>query len=132
MRNIRALCVDDNSINLITLELLFDSYDSDEYKIIITKAEDGQSAINIVANSSEPFDILLMDIQMPVMDGYKTTQNIRKIPEYANIPVIYLSCSHPSEIARDNFKDKLDEFISKPFDFNVLVSTVIKMSAYNI
>ncbi|MCL4157509.1 UNVERIFIED_CONTAM: hypothetical protein GTU68_049688 [Idotea baltica] len=86
----------------------------------VTVAYDGLSAVNLVKEKS--FDLVLMDIQMPIMDGYTASIEIRKFNKY--LPILALSASVFMEV-----KDKIKEcgmngFIFKPFDPEELLEII--------
>ena len=84
--------------------------------INITIADNGQIAVDLIEQRT--FDIILMDIQMPIMDGYETTHHIRNKmrPEIANLPILAMTAH--AHISKDGkFKEYgMDDFVLKPFD----------------
>jgi CheY-like chemotaxis protein len=83
--------------------------------IQLSIVDDGQKAVNIV--KEQDFDIILMDIQMPVMDGYEATDFIRThLPNKAHIPILAMTAF--AHIAKEEkFKEfGLDDFVLKPFE----------------
>ena len=106
LANKKVLLVDDNLINVMVGKQILE-----KEKIIVTAANDGMTALNKA--KEQDFDIILMDIQMPIMDGYASTTEIRKFN--TTTPILALSANVFSEI-----KDKIEEcgmdgFIFKPF-----------------
>jgi PAS domain S-box-containing protein len=84
-------------------------------KVQITLAENGQEALDKIAEAD--FDIVLMDVQMPVMDGFEATVNIRKMPPpKSNIPILAMTAH--AHVSRDNkFSEAgMNDFVIKPFD----------------
>lgn len=111
----RVLLVDDNLINVMVGKQILQ-----KEKLIVEVANDGLAALNKVKEQS--FDIVLMDIQMPIMDGYTSTSEIRKFN--TTTPVIALSANVFLEV-----KDKIEEcgmngFIFKPFTPEDLLSQI--------
>ncbi len=108
----RLLLVEDNKLNqLVAKKTLEKQWSNISLKI----ANHGGEAVEIL--KEEHFDIILMDIQMPVMDGYETTEFIRKnMPDRAAIPILAMTAfAHISK--EDKFKEfGLDDFVLKPFD----------------
>lgn len=108
----RLLLVEDNKLNqLVAKKTLEKQWPN----ITLQIAEHGGKAVEILER--ETFDIILMDIQMPVMDGYETTHHIRtQMPQRANIPILAMTAfAHISK--EDKFKEfGLDDFVLKPFD----------------
>ncbi len=110
----RLLLVEDNELNReIALEIL------SEAGFIMESAENGQIAYDMVANS-EPgyYDMVLMDIQMPVMNGYEATEKIRSLPNpaLAHIPVIAMTANAFEEDKQQTVKVGMDGYLAKPID----------------
>lgn len=117
----RVLLVDDNLINVMVGKQLLE-----KEKLIVTVAHDGLTAVNKV--KEQDFDIILMDIQMPVMDGYNATIEIRKFNP--TVPILALSANVFAEV-----KDKIngcgmDGFIFKPFTPKDLLTQIEKFTSY--
>ena len=118
----RVLLVEDNELNReIASDLLKDQ------GLIVEEADDGALATEMVYKS-EPgyYDFILMDIQMPYMDGYKATEIIRSLEnkELANLPIIAMTAN-----AFDTDKEKSKEVgmnahLSKPININNLIKTL--------
>lgn len=124
LTNLKVLLVEDNMINLnIETEILR------ELGFIIETAENGSIAVEKLANS-EPgdFDLILMDIQMPVMDGRQATEEIRKLenPLLANIPIIALSANAFESDKRMSIESGMDAHLTKPMDVTLLLETITK------
>ena len=123
--NKTILLVEDNDLNIeIANELLCSS----GFNVIC--ATNGQEALNTVINSKTgDIDLILMDIQMPIMNGYETTKNIRKLDdEYkANIPIIAMTANAFSEDRDEAFEVDMNGFISKPIDINEVLTTIDKI-----
>jgi len=111
IENANILLVEDNPINqLVAKETL------DAFKANTTIAENGIKAIELFAKND--FDIILMDIQMPEMDGYEASQKIRKTFEQPkkDIPIIAMT-AHAIEGEKERcIKAGMDDIITKPFD----------------
>ena len=91
----------------------------EEEKIVVTEAEDGSVALDILMHSkATDFDLILMDIQMPFMDGYLTTQAIRSMPnkKLANIPIIAMTANAFEEDRKKTFDAGMNDHIAKPID----------------
>jgi len=120
---IRLLLVEDHKMNqLVAKKTLEKQWD----KINITIANNGQEAVNIL--EKETFDIILMDIQMPIMDGYETTQHIRNNmpPEIAKIPILAMT-AHAHISKDEKFKEYgMDDFVLKPFEPSQLFEKITK------
>ncbi|MFW6366322.1 MAG: ATP-binding protein, partial [Spirochaetota bacterium] len=111
---IRILLVEDNIINRdVAAELL------EMEGAIIDSAENGKSALSVLENKT--FDVILMDIKMPVMNGITATEIIKKRKDLSHIPVIALSANTDR---KDTFGENFCNVISKPFDIAELVSVI--------
>ncbi|MGN0585560.1 MAG: hybrid sensor histidine kinase/response regulator [Ruminococcus sp.] len=114
----RVLLVEDNELNCeIAVEIL------QEYGFTVETAEDGFVALEMVRNSSEGYyDLIFMDIQMPHMDGYTATREIRLLPneKLANIPIIAMTANAFAEDKKKAFEAGMNEHISKPIDMKEL------------
>ena len=110
----RILIVDDNEINLeIEYEVLKDA------GFLVDTAEDGSIAVEKI-KQSEPgdYDLILMDIQMPIMDGYRATRAIREMknPALAGIPIIAVSANAFEEDKRMAMESGMNAHLAKPLD----------------
>ena len=122
--NKTILLVEDNDLNIeIANELLCSS----GFNVIC--ATNGQEALNTVIDSKTgDIDLILMDVQMPIMNGYEATKNIRKLDdEYkANIPIIAMTANAFSYDRDEAFEVGMNAFISKPIDINEVLTTIDK------
>ena len=124
----RILLVEDNEINCeIAQELL-----SDEGFVVET-ANDGSVAVEMVKNSApQYYALILMDIQMPVMDGHKATKAIRSLEnkELAQIPIIALSANAFAEDYKRSIEAGMDAHIPKPIKIEELQETIRTVLAH--
>ena len=111
----RILLVEDNKLNAeITTTIL------SEMGFEVKAVEDGILCVNEIQHQpANTYDLILMDIQMPNMDGYKATHCIRRLsqPEKANIPIIAMSANAFEEDKKKAFDVKMNDYITKPIDF---------------
>lgn len=123
----RVLLVDDNEINLeIASELLQDM------GILVDKAENGSVAIEkLISAGIEQYGLILMDIQMPVMNGYQAARAIREIgnPALAHIPIIALSANALEEDKRMAWESGMDAHMAKPFNLPELLELIVDIMA---
>ncbi|MBK9705938.1 MAG: response regulator [Acidobacteria bacterium] len=96
----------------------------DDYTIV--QASNGLEALRVAAIENP--DVIVMDLDMPVMDGVEATRLIKSNPQLAHIKVLAVSGQNNSEKAR-LIKDSCDAFIEKPFEVPDLVEAVRKLSA---
>lgn len=116
-RNI--LLVEDNPFNQqVAQELL------EDIGVNVTLASNGSEALEILTR--QPFDIVLMDIQMPVMDGFEATRHIRANPELSSQCVIAMTANAMTEDRQRCLSAGMDDFISKPISPDQLYLTLTK------
>ena len=122
IKGLRILLAEDNELNMEIAEFMFQKEGAE-----VTKAWNGLEAVEIFEKSSPgEFDVILMDIMMPVMNGYKATKRIRSMnrEDAKTIPIIAMTANAFTE---DRLKAKeagMDEHISKPVDGNLLVKVI--------
>ncbi|MBO5154932.1 MAG: response regulator [Eubacterium sp.] len=118
----RILLVEDNELNTeIAIEIL------SEYGFVVSSAENGQEAVEKVS-AAEPgaYDLVLMDIQMPVMDGYEATRQIRALddPKVSSIPIIAMTANAFEEDKKAALKSGMNGFISKPIVIDEVIEAL--------
>lgn len=114
----KLLLVEDNELNReIAYELL------SEYGFFVDMAENGRQAVDAVeACGDARYDLVLMDIQMPIMDGYEATRYIRRLTdERANVPIIAMTANAFDEDRKQAIESGMDDFLTKPIDRKELV-----------
>ena len=89
---------------------------------VVSHAENGQDGIDQVGQT--PPDLIILDINMPVMDGTRVLQTLRSAPKSAKIPVIALSAVAVPEMRDDMHRLGCDAYVDKPIDFNVLIEKI--------
>lgn len=106
------LVAEDEDFNFIFLEeILLDT------KARIIRARDGQEALDFIQSDPE-IDLVLMDMQMPIMNGYDATRNIKKINK--DMPIIAQTAYHYGEAYEEIMAAGCDDFVSKPIDIGGL------------
>jgi signal transduction histidine kinase/DNA-binding response OmpR family regulator len=122
----KIIVVDDNLTNRILLERLLTNW-----QVEYTSAESGQEGINALldaAKQGQPYDIAIIDMQMPEMDGIKLGNLIKEDPNLASTRLVMLT-SQGSRGDADKFsKAGFDGYLNKPIDLSVLYSTLLKVS----
>ena len=109
--NINVLIAEDNKMNVLILKRLFKNW---QVNFII--AENGEQVLKLYEDFD--FDLILMDIQMPILNGYKTTTKIRNLKNKAkaNIPIIALTALAQTDIKEKTERYKMNGFMGKPFN----------------
>ena len=115
----KILLVEDNEVNqLIAVALL------EEINIEVTVANNGLEAIELLKQQS--FDLILMDLQMPEMDGYEATAHIRKNSAHANIPIVAMTANAMTEDVDRCLSVGMNAHIAKPIDVENLHRILIE------
>lgn len=121
----KILLAEDNELNReIAVELL------KEEGFILDTAEDGTIAVEKMRTAKPgQYDLILMDIQMPIMDGYEAVRQIRKLenPETANIPIVAITANAFEEDRQKALEAGMNEHVSKPIDLARLLEAVKKV-----
>ncbi len=110
LSHLRVLAAEDNSINRLLLKKIFTRWNNE-----LIFAENGEEAIKIA--SEKVFDVILMDMYMPLIDGYAAARAIRNLPEpYNNVYIIACTASVSNNMPADIKAAGMNDFICKPFD----------------
>ncbi len=109
----RLLAVDDDDS---ILELLSEILISFGYSDVVT-ATSGVEALQVIATAEKPFDCLLLDIQMPQMNGITLCDKVRQISGYQYVPIIMLTAMVQKRYIDDAFEAGATDYVTKPFDF---------------
>lgn len=120
----RILLAEDNDLNAeIAMELLT------EEGLIVERAINGVECIEMLDRAKDNYyNMILMDVQMPIMDGYDACKKIRKLsnPVKANIPIVAMTANAFSEDKERSLKMGMNDHVTKPIDLNVLLKTIQK------
>ncbi len=114
----KILVADDNDMNRFLISVIFQNYQS-----IVIEARNGKEAIDILKN--ETVDVVLMDIQMPVMDGLQATRYIREELK-STVPVIALTANAMKGDHEKYLESGLNSYVLKPFNEDDLIRAIIK------
>ncbi|MES2615846.1 MAG: response regulator [Bdellovibrionota bacterium] len=114
------LLVDDNPTALAALKRIFESSD---YRVFVAK--DAMEVSKILEDTS--LDIILLDVQLPWIDGFELCSLLKSASFSKNLPVALISGNKTEEDVRRGFESGCDEFIVKPFDVHELQQTVAKL-----
>ena len=122
LRDIKVLVVDDNTLNQ---EIFFDLINNYKNNVDVDVASDGKMALLKVKQSN--YDIILMDLQMPIMDGYEATRQIRKLKSgKASTPIIAMTAHVLDGVAEKCGQAGMDDYLSKPINIALLNQIIIK------
>ena len=120
----RILLTEDNDLNAeIATELL------QEEGCTVDRAKDGVECVDMLEKAADgTYQLILMDVQMPVMNGYDATKKIRRMddPQKANIPIVAMTANAFSEDKQVALDAGMNDHIAKPIDMSVLVPTLRK------
>lgn len=123
---LRALVVDDSDINREVAQRILSSEGAQ-----VVLANDGKQAVEWLQAHPDKVDIVLMDVQMPVMDGYEATRIIRRMPELADLPVVALTAG-AFKAQQDAAREAgMTEFIAKPFDVDAAITLIRKLTGWD-
>ncbi len=124
LRGTRILLTEDNDLNAeIATELL------QEEGCTVDRAKDGVECVDMLEKAANgTYQLILMDVQMPVMNGYDATKKIRKMddPQKANIPIVAMTANAFSEDKQVALDAGMNDHIAKPINMSVLVPTLRK------
>ncbi|MBK7016624.1 MAG: response regulator [Sulfuritalea sp.] len=115
----RVLVVDDDEVNRSVAEMLLESAG-----LRVDTAEDGQVAIGMVQHTD--YDLILMDMQMPILDGVEATREIRRLPGMQATPIIAITANAFIEDRNICLDAGMNDFLSKPFDPKRLYAISLK------
>ena len=125
IKGLHILLAEDNELNMEIAEFVLQNEGAE-----VTKAWNGQEAVELFGNS-EPgeFDVILMDIMMPVMNGYEATKMIRSLEreDAKTIPIIAMTANAFTEDRIRAKESGMDEHIAKPVDVELLVKVIHKL-----
>ena len=125
IKGLHILLAEDNELNMDIAEFVIQNEGAD-----VTKAWDGQEAVELFRNS-EPgeFDVILMDIMMPVMNGYEATKMIRSLDreDAKEVPIIAMTANAFTEDRIRAKAARMDEHVAKPVDVELLIKVIHKL-----
>lgn len=115
--NYSILVVEDDDVSYMLLNEILSSY-----PVKLFRAHDGAEAIENFNRSNPAYDLVLMDIRLPKLNGYEATQKIKEINP--TVPIIAVTAYAHSQGIIDCYDSGCDDFIAKPFDINKIVRMV--------
>ncbi|RKM54875.1 response regulator [Butyrivibrio sp. X503] len=129
LAGIKILAAEDNDINADILTELMNMEGAS-----VTRAENGKEAVRMFEESKEgDYDLILMDIQMPVMNGYEAAVAIRSIgTDYAkNLPIIAMTANAYADDVQKSLDAGMNAHIAKPIDINIVEKTILEFHNNN-
>ena len=121
---VRILLAEDNDLNAEIAQVLLE-----EEGLLTERAKNGVACVEML-EKAEPdyYKLILMDIQMPIMDGYAATQKIRMLddPKKANIPIIAMTTNAFAEDRERALQEGMNDHVAKPIDMNTLIPVLEK------
>jgi CheY-like chemotaxis protein len=125
LTGMRLLVVEDNKINQLVAKGLLSQEGAE-----ITLAENGALGADAVANATQPFDAVLMDLQMPVMDGFEATRVIRQTPGQAGLPIIAMTANVMASDRQACLDAGMNDHVGKPFELDHLIGVLKRHTGF--
>jgi PAS domain S-box-containing protein len=120
LAGVRVLIVDDYDLNLVVTKRILEQEGAQ-----VCSANNGKEACDQLQARPHSFDVVLMDVQMPIMDGYEATRRIRVELGLVNLPIVALTAGALSSERQRASAVGMDGFIIKPFDAPTLIANVL-------
>jgi CheY-like chemotaxis protein len=120
LEGMRVLLVEDNAINQQVAQELLAAEGA-----LIELADNGALGLEALRNAPVPFNVVLMDLQMPVMDGLTATRQLRQDPRFNQLPVIAMTANAMGSDREECLQAGMNDHVGKPFDLNQLVFTLV-------
>ena len=121
------LVVEDNPVNRRVVSLLLANLGHR-----CQLANDGRQGVDAVASADPPFDLVLMDCHMPVLDGYGATREIRALPAGASLPIVALTALNMPGDRQGCLDAGMDGYVAKPVELSVLVEEIERVLALRV
>ena len=122
LQGMRVLMVEDNPVNMLIAVAMLE-----RWGVQVTQAGHGRDAVeavNLAAAAGQPFDAVLMDVQMPVMSGHEATRELRKSVAGHDLPIIALTAAALVSEREEALRSGMNDFLTKPIDAEKLRSTL--------
>jgi PAS domain S-box-containing protein len=123
LSGVHVLVVDDSDINGEVTQRILEGEGA-----FVRLASNGEQAFELLRDKSDAIDVVLMDVQMPVLDGYDTTRRIRRELELPHLKIIALTAGAMSSERARAAAAGMDEYIVKPFEAKALVSSIGRLT----
>ncbi len=124
MAGVKVLLVEDNELNLEIAQYALESED-----MIVSTADNGKKAVEMI-EAGEDVDVILMDLMMPVMDGYEATRTIRNLPDQkkANIPIVATTANAYASDAAKCIEAGMNAHVAKPLNMDELIKVIAEVT----
>jgi CheY-like chemotaxis protein/CHASE3 domain sensor protein len=119
---VRLLVVDDSEINRDVAQRILASHGA-----LVTLAVNGQAALDWLLAHPDKVDLVLMDVQMPVMDGIEATRQLRRLPQFDDLPIVALTAGAFKTQHDEAQAAGMNHFVSKPFDVPATIALVQRL-----
>jgi CheY-like chemotaxis protein len=127
LHGMRILVVEDNLINQQVAQELLKSEGAS-----VALADNGRLGVDAVASAQPPFDVVLMDLQMPVMDGLSAARAIRQELGLATLPVVAMTANAMASDRQACLEAGMNDHVGKPFDLTHLVEVLIRHTHWQV
>jgi two-component system, sensor histidine kinase and response regulator len=125
LQGMRVLVVEDNKVNQqVAQELL------EREGARVTLADNGALGVQAIATATAPWHVVLMDVQMPVMDGYTATRTVRQELRLTELPIIAMTANAMESDRQDALAAGMNAHVGKPFNLDELVQTMLQHSGF--
>lgn len=119
----RVLCVDDDAINRLVIKHILLSLN-----LSVDLASDGKAALDLIKQKNSHYNLVLLDILMPEMDGFKTAAAIREIAPANALPIVFVSAGIFEDIDEKMNTLDVQKFLGKPVDKESLQKVIDQLS----
>jgi signal transduction histidine kinase/CheY-like chemotaxis protein len=121
LAGLHVLIAEDNSVNQVVEKAILNSFGAR-----VSIADNGQVAFDLVTAGEQTFDLILMDMQMPIMDGLTATKALRQTEQGRSIPIVALTANAMKQ-ERDNcIAAGMNDYLTKPIDPELVVNTILR------
>ncbi len=127
LTNMRLLLVEDNFNNQQVARELLQAEGA-----LVQVANDGQAGVDAIAHAEQPFDVVLMDLQMPVMDGFEATRVIRDEMKHHALPIVAMTANALASDREACLAAGMNDHIGKPFDLETLIRVLRQQAGWSV
>ena len=126
LAGMRILVIEDNKINQLVAQGLLSQEGAS-----VTLADNGQLGVEAVTQAKGAFDVVLMDLQMPVMDGYTATRTIRQELGLVDLPIVAMTANAMASDRTACLEAGMNDHVGKPFELDHLVAVLLEHTGYS-